>query len=35
LTLESWHKMKYQLTQQFVELLHDFQLDVSIQAKAA
>lgn len=35
LTLESWHKMKYQLTQQFLDLLQDFQLDVSIQAKAA
>lgn len=35
LTLESWRKMKHQLTQQFLELLQDFHLDVSIQAKAA
>lgn len=35
LALASWRKMKQQLTQQFVELLQDFHLDVSIQAKAA
>jgi len=35
LSVESWRKMKHQLTQQFVDLLQDFHLDVSIQAKAA
>lgn len=35
LSAESWRKMKNQLTQQLVELLEDFDLDISIQAKAA
>lgn len=35
LSVESWRKMKNQLTQQLVKLLEDFNLDVSIQVKAA
>ncbi|MBV6438428.1 MAG: hypothetical protein DYG98_22775 [Haliscomenobacteraceae bacterium CHB4] len=35
LSVESWRKMKNQLTQQLVKLLEDFNLDVSIQVRAA
>jgi hypothetical protein len=35
LTAESWRKKKQQLIQQLVELLQEFNLEVSIQAKAA
>ena len=35
LSVKSWRKMKNQLTQQLIKLLEDFNLDVSIQVKAA
>ena len=35
LSLNSWKKMKKQLTLQFIELLNSLNLDISIEAKAA